>query len=157
MIVKNIIDEDVSNYQRISMFIGFPHCSFKCEKECGQKMCQNSILAKAPDIEVPCEDIVNRYMENPITSAVVCGGLEPFDDFDDLLLLVKLLRERTDDDIVIYTGYCVDEILNQISQLKKYPNIVIKFGRYVPGKKSHYDDVLGVTLASDNQCAGRIS
>ena len=35
--------------------------------------------------------------------------------------------------------------------LKKYKNIIMKFGRYIPNKKKHYDPVLGVYLASNNQ------
>ena len=31
---------------------------------------------------------------------------------------------------------------------KYIPNVIIKWGRYIPGQKPHYDDVLGVYLAS---------
>ena len=58
-----------------------------------------------------------------------------------------------EDDVVIYTGYKEEEILDKINVLKSYEPIIIKFGRYVPNQKSHYDDVLGVNLASDNQYA----
>ena len=44
MIVKGIIDEDFINYKKPSMVIEFPYCSFKCDKECGQPVCQNSSL-----------------------------------------------------------------------------------------------------------------
>jgi hypothetical protein len=37
-----------------------------------------------------------------------------------------------------------------------FDNIVIKFGRYRPGQQKHFDEVLGVELASDNQYAKRI-
>ena len=37
-----------------------------------------------------------------------------------------------------------------------FTNIIIKFGRYIPNQKPHYDEVLGVNLASDNQYAERI-
>lgn len=158
MIIKNLIDEDFSNYKECAMFIGFPHCTFKCEKDCGCKgMCQNSELVKSPDLEIPYSEIVNRYMNNPLTKAIVFGGLEPFDDFEQLLTLVQFFRMETDDDIVIYTGYYADEIVEQIRKLKKYNNIVIKFGRFIPNQESRYDDVLGVNLASKNQYATRIS
>ena len=58
---------------------------------------------------------------------------------------------------MIYTGYYPNEIKQEISILKKYKNIVIKFGRYVPDNDKHFDEVLGVYLASDNQFAERIS
>ena len=83
MIVKEVRDEDFTNYKKPSMFIGFSKCTWKCEKECGMQVCQNSTLAEAPNINVDTVDLVNRYLNNPITNAVVCGGLEPFDTWND--------------------------------------------------------------------------
>ncbi len=158
MIVKNIIDEDFTNYKTCSMFIGFPTCTFKCEKECECKgMCQNMSLVNSPDISISCHDVIKRYLDNPLTSAIVCGGLEPMDSFEDLLELIHELRLFYDDPVVIYTGYYKDEILNIIEQLKVYTNIIVKFGRFIPNQQKHYDEVLGVYLASDNQYAERIS
>jgi len=48
MKIVNLIDEDFCQYKKPSMFIGFPTCSFKCDKECGRPICQNSALAAAP-------------------------------------------------------------------------------------------------------------
>ena len=161
MIIKELRDEDFTNYRLPSMVIGFPSCTFKCEKECPdcKGMCQNSTLAKAPDINISIKSIVERYKSNPITQAVVFGGLEPFDSLSDLILLVQEFRVTYNmkDDIVIYTGYNKDEISNIIAVLKIYPNIIIKYGRYVPYQNPHYDEVLGINLASDNQYAEKIS
>lgn len=150
--------EDLVNYKKISMFVIFPYCNFKCEKECGEHCCQNSALAQTPSIEVDIETLVNRYLSNPITSAIVCGGMEPMDSFEDLYNLVSCVRNKgCNDDIVIYTGFYKNEIFNKIDQLKQFKNIIVKFGRFIPNQKSHYDSVLGVNLASDNQYAERIS
>lgn len=153
MLIKFLKDEDFVNYKKASMFIGFPNCTFKC----GKTLCQNSPLAQKPNIEIPLKNIVKRYLDNDITKAIVCGGLEPLDDFEDVLLLIKEVREYVDDDIVIYTGYNEYEIESYIQQLKQFPNIIIKFGRYVINDKFHYDDVLGVKLASSNQYGKKIS
>ena len=139
------------------MFIGFPSCSWKCEKDCGMRVCQNSTLAEAKGVKIEVDKLVNRYLNNPITKAVVCGGLEPFDSWRDLKSLVSLLRTQTLDDIVIYTGYKEEEIKNSIQYLRAYRNIIVKFGRFVPNQQPHYDETLGVNLASDNQYARRIS
>lgn len=157
MKIKGILEEDFSNYKKPSMFIIFPTCSFKCDIESGKRVCQNSALATAPNIEISAENIVNRYISNPITKAVVVGGLEPFDSWQDLLLLVTKFREKIDDDICIYTGYYKEEIADKKEILKQFKNIIIKFGRFVPDQPTHYDDVLGVKLASPNQYAERIS
>ena len=154
MKIKGLISEDFVNYKKPAMTIMFPHCNgFKC----GAEYCQNSPLSKAEDIEMDISDIVIRYLNNPITESVVMQGLEPFDSWNDLIELVKQLRESTDDDIVIYTGYYKEEIADKMALLSKYKNIVIKYGRYIPGQEKHYDKVLGVYLASSNQYAEKIS
>lgn len=153
MKIKGLITEDFVNYKKASMTIIFPYCTFKC----GKDYCQNSSLAKAPIIEISVDDLVNKYINNPITEAVVMQGLEPFDSWDDLKKFVQKLREYNNDDIVIYTGYNKDEVIEYVKELSIYPNIIVKFGRYIPNQEKHYDDVLGVHLASNNQYAERIS
>ena len=57
---------------------------------------------------------------------------------------------------MIYTGYDKQEICEQIDKMMNFKNIIIKFGRYVPNQKEHYDEVLGINLASNNQYAEEI-
>lgn len=158
MLVKGVVTEDFVNYKKACMTIEFPYCSFKCDKEYGCQICQNSSLAVAPDIEIPINKIVLLYSENPITEAVCFQGLEPFDSAE-IFELIGRIRAVSEDDIVIYTGYTEEEIkqLGFYEKLMRYNNIIIKYGRYVPKQTPHYDNVLGVNLASDNQYARRIS
>lgn len=158
MQIKNIIQEDFSNYKTCSMFIGFPSCTWKCERDCGRKgLCQNAALAHAPTIEVESSEIVQMYLANPLSHALVCGGLEPFDSSEELLQLVHEFRIHSLDEIVIYTGYTKEEVTTWVRQLREYPNIIVKFGRFRPNEEKHWDSVLGVYLASKNQYAERIS
>lgn len=129
------------------------YCTFKC----GEGYCQNSELAKAPIIEMNINNLVDRYINNPITEAVVMQGLEPFDSWNDLKSFIHELREYCNDDIVIYTGYNKNEIIEKINELSKYTNIIVKFGRYIPNQEKHFDDLLGVYLASNNQYAEKVS
>lgn len=153
MKIRNLMDEDIVNYKKTAMFIATCFCDFKCCKELGLDICicQNSPIAKSEIIDIPNDKIIKRYLKNKLTKAVVFGGLEPFKQYDELIEFVRDFREKSDDDIVIYTGYNKDEV--NLEELKKFKNIVIKFGRYIPGHKVHYDNVLGVNLASDNQYA----
>lgn len=157
MILKGIIYEDFVNYKKISMYISFPYCSFKCDKEFGCQICQNGSLANTENINISLDRIVDRYINNPISEAVVMAGLEPMDSFEELMELISAFRDKTEDDIVIYTGYYKDEILDKIDELSSFKNIIIKFGRFIPYQEKHYDKVLGVYLASDNQYAERVS
>ena len=161
MILKGLRDEDFTQYKKPSMFVIFPSCSFKCCKEGNFpiEVCQNCELAKAPTVEINVIDLVDRYLSNPITSAVVCGGLEPMDSFEDLWRFIFYLRAKgCNDDIVIYTGYYKHEIPEEhLRRLTCVPNIIIKWGRFIPNQQPHFDKVLGIGLASENQYAERIS
>ena len=160
MLIKGIIDEDFVNYKKPAMVIEFPYCDFKCDKECGKPICQNSPLIKIPNIKIEEEYIIEKYLKNPITEAIVCQGLEPLDTMVMLFLFIKKFREFSDDDIVIYTGYNKEEKrpqdLIEFIKRNQYKNIIIKYGRYIPDQTPHYDEVLGVNLASDNQYAERL-
>ena len=157
MKVIDIINEDFVNYRKPCMTIMMPYCTFKCDKECGKQVCQNSDLASAPKIEIEVKDIIKRYLNNPISESIVFQGLEPFDSLNEMYYFIQKFREVCDDDIVIYTGYKEEEIYPYLDFLKSYKNIIIKFGRFIPDDTPHRDSVLGVNLASSNQYAKKIS
>lgn len=158
--VKEIVDENFQDYKKSSMFVATSRCDFKCLKErgLGFSMCQNMKISKMPNKKMFIPHLFSRYMLNPITNAVVVGGLEPMLQFKEVLDLVSYFRSNNcHDDFVIYTGYYEHEIKNEVQNLKKFDNIIIKYGRFIPDSKSIYDKVLGVTLSSDNQHAVKIS
>jgi hypothetical protein len=159
MNVKGIVYEDFVNYKKPNMFIATSKCSFKCDKEAGSSICQNSTLAVQRTIYINDNTIVETYIQNPITEAIVFGGLEPFDTQEELLHLIDKFRKYTNDTIIIYTGYTEKEYyeMNISNILPQYNNIIVKFGRYIPNNNSHYDSILGIYLASDNQYAKVIS
>lgn len=161
MRVKQILEEDFVNYKKPAMFIGTASCSGKCCMEANLPftICQNDELRRRDAINVSDAEICRRYLSNEITSAIVFGGLEPLEQTDEIVHFISMLRENEgcDDDVVIYTGYYPDEVQEETDTLSRFGNIIIKFGRYIPDRPTLYDDVLGVTLASDNQYAVRIS
>lgn len=161
MLLKGINDEDFVNYKLPAMFIACHSCTFKCDKMCGKQVCQNSALANSPNIEVDVKSLVNRYITNTISKSVVFGGLEPFDDIENVLLFIDTLRKVNNDNVIIYTGYTEEEILTNFSdyfhRLSQYTNIIIKYGRFIPDQASHIDSILGVKLQGDNQYAKKIS
>ena len=121
-------------------------------------VCSNDGWRSAAIKYMDDNDIIDEYLGNPITHAIIFGGLEPFEQFDDVYSFVKTLRDvyKCNDDVVIYTGYYRNEIENMVSTLESFGNTVIKWGRYIPNRPHRYDAVLGVELASDNQFAERI-
>ena len=160
MKLKNIVLEDFVNYKTPSMFLITSFCDFKCchEGNFDESVCQNNPLVQQKTKDISLEYLYNSYINNPITEAVVIGGLEPFLQFKELYDLIKYFRDNgCEDDFVIYTGYYKEEIIPEIETLKEFHNIIIKFGRYKPNEKEHYDEILGVKLASNNQYAEKIS
>lgn len=164
MIIRALTDEDFVQYKVPSMFIGIGTCNWKCCAEAGipSSVCQNSMLAQAKPVYIDDRDLIQRYLSNDITRAIVIGGLEPFSQFSMLLTFLCKLRKdfHCYDPVVIYTGFYPGEIAEQISLLRyQYAinNLIVKFGRYVPGYEPHVDNVLGVKLANPQQYALRIS
>ena len=158
--VKEIVDENFQDYKKASMFIATTRCDFKClvEKGLDCSICQNSKTASLPNKKILISDVLKRYTSNPLTHAIVIGGLEPMLQFDEILNLVSYFRKNgCDDDFVIYTGYYADEISQKVALLKRFKNILIKYGRFIPESASVFDEVLGVTLNSENQHAVKIS
>lgn len=158
--VKDINDENFQDYKKASMFIATTKCDFKCLKELNLplEICQNSKVALMPNKKILTSKIFEKYVLNPLTNAIVVGGLEPMLQFDEILCLIKYFREHgCHDDFVIYTGYYEHEIKKQVQILEKFDNIIIKYGRFVPDSKPIFDNVLGIVLNSDNQYAVKIS
>ncbi len=160
MKIKGLVDEDFVNYKNPAMFIGSVVCDWKCcsEQHIDKSICQNSDLARSITIDISMDEIYHRYINNSITNAIVIGGLEPFLQFKDIYELIRYFRVKNcEDDFVIYTGYYKNEIYSELLKLSLFSDIIIKFGRFIPNQKEHYDKILGVYLVSDNQYAEKIS
>ena len=100
MKIKGLQDEDFVNYRKPSMFIGTSVCDWKCcnEQNLDKKICQNSSLANSKTIDISVEEIFHRYINNPITKAVVIGGLEPMLQFYEILELIYIFRNNNCND-----------------------------------------------------------
>lgn len=161
MRIKFIKEEDFVNFKLPSMFIGTISCDFKCCREANIdfSICQNFPWFSEPCKELDNNKIIERYLSNEITKSIVFGGLEPLLQFEELCDFIRTLRKDycCDDAVVIYTGYKEQEIQNQVKFLSQWKNIIIKFGRYIPNSVAVRDEILGVTLASNNQYAKIIS
>lgn len=153
--VKGIIWEDIVNYKKIGTTLMMPKCSFKCDKENGVQLCQNKELAAAPSQPIHVNAFMRNYKSNTLTEAIILQGLEPLDSPVDVLTVAAALSDfRIKDDLVIYTGYYPKEspsyIIPEIARIIP-GDLIVKWGRYIPNQTPHYDSILGVYLASDNQ------
>ena len=160
MRVRKLLTEWFQDYKVPSMYLAACFCDWKC---CPDKpyICQNNPIARLPVTDIPDDEILDTYLADPITEAIVIAGLEPLLQANEVCSLIRRAAER---DIrttfVIYTGYTKDEVrcIGFFDDLKdtgytKNVQVIIKYGRYVPDQQPHFDEVLGVDLASDNQYA----
>ena len=86
------------------------------------------------------------------TDAIIFGGLEPLLQIEEVCGLIEYLREHNvKKDILIYTGYYLEEIDKSIIERLKKHHVILKCGRYIPNRPQKFDKILGITLASDNQ------
>ena len=160
MMVKKVVGERFQDYRKPSLFVATAFCDWKCCTDAGRKpaMCQNSPVAQMPTKDVSEDEIFRKYVSDPITQAVVIGGLEPLLQQDEVISLIRYFREHgCEDEFVIYTGYYKFEIEDVVERLAAYQNVIVKFGRYIPYSIKRYDPVLGVELSSNNQHAEKIS
>ena len=160
MTLKGMELVDAINYKKISTFLIFPTCTFKCDVLNGCIVCQNEYLREQSKlIVIPTLEVCKQFIASGISEAIVCGGLEPLDSIDDVIDLIETLRYtfKNNSDIVIYTGYTEEEVMEdkRMRVITTYPNIVIKYGRFIMNDTPRYDETLGVTLASSNQYAKR--
>ena len=160
MRVKGIVDEDFVNYKLPSMFISTCYCDWKCcvEANIPISICQNCELSDSETYDISIESLYQRYINNNISECIVLGGLEPAKQQSEINELIRYFRDNNcNDTFVIYTGYYEEEIQEWVEHLKHYSNIVFKFGRFIPNNEPHYDNILGIKLASDNQYGKQIS
>jgi len=154
--LKGVVMDDFCNYKRPSMFLISSFCDWKCciEQKLPLTSCQNEPLHEYESKKFTYKSLYNAYKDNTITEAVVIGGLEPFIQDTEVYGLMKYFRSKgCKDKFVIYSGYTEDELKDNplFLEMIKLGNLVIKFGRFVPNQKPHFDEVLGVNLISDNQ------
>ena len=155
--LKGIIWEDMVNYKKIGSTFMFPKCDFKCDRENGVQLCQNWELAAAPSQKYDIDELMRLYQIMILPESIILQGLEPLDSPIDIYTVAAAMqRHDITDDLVIYTGYNKNEndditnIIDTVSFLTP-GSLIVKWGRYLPNQTSHYDEVLGVKLASDNQ------
>lgn len=99
----------------------------------------------APDNEQDVIALVNQFDLSSIDGVTISGG-EPFEQVHDLWLLVDHIRKLGIDDILIYTGYTISELLNKNDSeiYKILSNIAVLIdGPYIHELNNDENNLLG--------------
>lgn len=100
--------------------IWFQGCSLRCEG------CISVDTWATAKTLIPIEQLMMKLSSYlPLIDGITISGGEPFDQFEALLAIVVQLRERTKVDILVYTGYAVEDITDQFQQIKPYIDVLI--------------------------------
>lgn len=100
--------------------IWFQGCSLRCEG------CISVDTWATAKTLIPIEQLMRTLSSYlPLIDGITISGGEPFDQFEALLAIVVQLRERTKVDILVYTGYAVEDITDQLQQIKPYIDVLI--------------------------------
>ena len=100
--------------------IWFQGCSLRCEG------CISVDTWATAKTLIPIDEFMmalSSYL--PLVDGITISGGEPFDQFDALLAIVAQLREKTKVDILVYTGYSIEDIPDQLQQIKPYIDVLI--------------------------------
>lgn len=145
--------EVFQDYKKSALLFSTCYCDWKCCHEAGVDIdiCQNQKIAQQREVILPFESVL-RKVNQSFTDAVIFGGLEPLLQPDEVLQCINYLRcHEVTKDILVYTGYYMEEIDEETLMYLTVCDVILKCGRYIPDRKPKFDAVLGITLASDNQ------
>lgn len=146
------IRETFNDYKKSTLYLCGSICTLNCPD------CFHSHLKKEHPTTLSKEQLLEKYIIPTSAEAILFSGLNWFEQSEELYSLIKFIRDNhIQKDIVIYTGFEKSVITQEIEKLKQFPNIIIKYGRYNENLPKRYDEVLGITLASSNQNAEKIS
>jgi anaerobic ribonucleoside-triphosphate reductase activating protein len=105
-------------------------CNFKCPG-CMSPELQSFSAGNSISVEnIVC---VLEKLPHKIEGITISGG-EPFEQAEELARLVKVLSEKFTDDIIIYTGYTLEELEKKqhCKDVLKHIAVLVD-GRYVDG------------------------
>lgn len=150
--LKDVV-EVFQDYKKSALLLCCVSCDWKCCREAGisNEVCQNHRIASQREVTIPFDSVLNKVSRS-FTDAIIFGGLEPLLQIEEVCGLIEYLREHNvKKDILIYTGYYLEEIDKSVIERLKKHHVIFKCGRYIPNRPQKFDKILGITLASDNQ------
>lgn len=120
-----------------------------CRKRCPN--CINPDGQKADGGSfVSVEDLFSEIIEEKDIQGVTISGGEPFLQFDQLRKLVEKIREKTKLDIMLYSGYTLEELCEQLG-CKTIKLFLQNIDIFIDGEYIEKLDTGSMYRGSDNQ------
>ena len=117
----------------------------KCIHNC--KFCHNEDSWNEEGEIISIDTLVDRLSKNPLTDITISGGDGLTVQYDKTLELVKRLKEKSNKNIWVYTGYTWEELFsNEKSEVLNYIDVLVD-GRFEYDKR----DITLAYRGSSNQ------
>ena len=125
--VKKIIHQTMADGPGLRVSVYCSGCYHKC-KGCHNPQTWDMFSGELTSIDT----ILNEIKEDTYSSGVTFTGGDPMYQVETFTELAKRIKEETDKDIWLYTGFVMSKILNEprLSQILKYVDYVVD-GPYV--------------------------
>lgn len=118
MRLSGIIDESIVDGPGIRMIIFFQGCTHNCYK-CHNPETHSFTGGKEYDLEY----VDKKLADSPYLDGVTFSGGDPLDNPESALEIAKLVKEKYNLNLWIYTGYTFEEILEKSKNNKIYLDI----------------------------------
>ena len=129
----NITKCDLQNGDGIRVVLWISGCRLHCEK------CQNpQTWAFNSGLKFDEQAKIELYeaLKLPYISGLTLSGGNPLDSYEEVLLLVKEVKEKfPEKDIWLYSGYYFEEIEQDYSEILDYVDVIVD-GPYIDSSRS---------------------
>lgn len=106
----------------------------QCTHRC--KGCQNAKYWDDLGDEYTINEVVNKLIKNPLTNITLSGGDGLTVQYENTLELCKRLKEKSNKNIWVYTGYTYDELIKlNKTEIFKYIDVLVD-GRYIEEQRN---------------------
>ena len=133
--IDSIVDGE--GIRTVIWFQGCNHNCYNCHNPQTHSF-QNNILMSA-------DNIVNFYLKQKLQSGITLSGGDPFFQAEELLSLLKKLKEH-DINIWVYTGFTYEYLLKEYKEHLQYIDVLVD-GLYIDKLR----DILLLFRGSSNQ------
>jgi anaerobic ribonucleoside-triphosphate reductase activating protein len=76
-------------------------------------------------IDYSIDEIINIIQENELADVTISGGDSLTYQYDDTLKLVKTIKNNTDKNIWLYTGYKFDDVVKSKREILDYIDVLV--------------------------------
>lgn len=146
MRISGIIDESVVDGPGVRVVVFFQGCVHDCPN-CQNKDTHDPLGGE----EISLEKVMERIKNNPHTDGVTLSGGEPLYQLSSCLDLVKEIK-KLNLNIIVYTGYDFEEILEMGKKDKRYIELLKNIDCLIDGR--YIDSLRDISLkyiGSSNQ------